>query len=275
MCALPAKTSTILNFIADLFESKASLSTARVYTVAIGNMHRENDYANPTLDDIIQRALNGYQRLIVKKPDARTPITPVLMKRMKEALITTRWRNYDQRLFWAALCLAWNGFLRVSEYASPAPGRYDPNRTLRCGDCTVTPDQVCVQLRVSKTDQFGHGYELKLSKTSDETCPVHAMNAFWTMRTKLGMTSKPLFMFQDGTFLTNKIVDDLLKHLLKDIPDAKFTSHSLRIGAATTAAVNNVPVEEIKKAGRWKSNAFAAYIRGKVPLTGLGQVGKV
>ena len=60
-------------------------------------------------------------------------------------------------------------------------------------------------------------------------------------------------MFEDGSYLTNKIVDYTLKYLLKDV-DGMFTSHSLRIGAATIAAANNVLPEEIQKASRWKSN---------------------
>jgi len=81
-------------------------------------------------------------------------------------------------------------------------------------------------------------------------------------------------MFEDGSYLTNKIVDDTPKNLLKGV-DGKFTSHSLRIGAATTAAANNVPSEEIEKAGRWKSNKYVTYVRTTVPITGLKPYVKV
>ena len=47
------------------------------------------------------------------------------------------------------------------------------------------------------------------------------------------------------------------------------TSHSLRIGAATTAAANNIPPEEIQKAGRWKSDKYVGYVRATVPIAGL------
>ena len=40
-----------------------------------------------------------------------------------------------------------------------------------------------------------------------------------------------------------------------------FTSHSFRIGAATTAIMNGVPKEVLMLMGRWKSNAVNSYIR--------------
>ena len=43
----------------------------------------------------------------------------------------------------------------------------------------------------------------------------------------------------------------------------KFASHSFRIGAATTAAMNGVPEETIMKKGRWKSGAVKSYFREK------------
>ena len=96
---------------------------------------------------------------------------------------------------------------------------------------------------------------------------MRALNAFLSLREELSARDKPLFMFEDGSVLTNNLVDSTLGYLLRDVP-GKFTSHSLRIGAATTAAANNVPAAEIQKSGRWKSNRFTSYVRTAVPLTG-------
>ena len=76
-------------------------------------------------------------------------------------------------------------------------------------------------------------------------------------------------MFQDGSYLTNKIVEDTLNHLLQGVAKGRFTSHSLRIGASTTAAANNIPPEDIRKAGRWKSDKYVGYVRATVPIAGL------
>ena len=137
------------------------------------------------------------------------------MQRLKDRLDSTTWKKYDTALLWSAFTLVWCGYLRVSEYASPSPKVFNVNRTLRCCDVEVTPDQVSVLLRASKTDQFGHGYRLQLSATENQICPVKAMRDFWQLRKELQHHRKPLFMFQDGSYLTSKIVDDTLNHLLQ------------------------------------------------------------
>ncbi|XP_074654505.1 uncharacterized protein LOC141908371 [Tubulanus polymorphus] len=53
------------------------------------------------------------------------------------------------------------------------------------------------------------------------------------------------------------------------LPEASYTSHSFRIGAATNAATNGVPEPVIRELGRWKSDAFKRYIR--ISPTGTGQ----
>ena len=43
--------------------------------------------------------------------------------------------------------------------------------------------------------------------------------------------------------------------------ECKFNTHSIRIGAATSAFVNEISEEEIKKLGRWSSKCFERCIR--------------
>ena len=45
------------------------------------------------------------------------------------------------------------------------------------------------------------------------------------------------------------------------IPCQLYTSHSFRIGSASTATMLGLQEEYIKHLGRWKSNAVRAYIR--------------
>ena len=42
---------------------------------------------------------------------------------------------------------------------------------------------------------------------------------------------------------------------------ALYDTHSLRIGQATDLLKANVPIDEIKRKGRWKSNAVFKYLR--------------
>ena len=86
-------------------------------------------------------------------------------------------------------------------------------------------------------------------------CPVKALTEYRAVHpTKAG----PLFTFQNRKFLTRKDINKALKvHL--DLPAV--SSHSFRIGAATTTANTGHPRWLIQSLGRWTSGSFSAYIR--------------
>ncbi len=48
---------------------------------------------------------------------------------------------------------------------------------------------------------------------------------------------------------------------LAGVDAARYTGHSFRIGAATTAAANGVNDATIQILGRWKSDCYTRYIR--------------
>ena len=89
---VPATEETILQFVAYLFDSKASFSTLSVYLSAIGNLHWERGFGSPTGTDAIQRALTGYKRLLSEKTDPRAPVTPDIMLLLKGKLTSSPWR---------------------------------------------------------------------------------------------------------------------------------------------------------------------------------------
>ena len=74
--------------------------------------------------------------------------------------------------------------------------------------------------------------------------------------------NKPLFIFCNGSYLTHSSLTSILRVLLgrSSIDISRYSSHSFRIGAATTAAAANVPDWLIKVMGRWASNAYQVYI---------------
>ena len=129
-----------------------------------------------------------------------------------------------------------------------------------------------VHLKASKTDPFRIGVDVFVGRTNCKLCPVAAVLSYMTIR---GQTPGPLFMFQDGKFLTRpRFVTEVKTALTAaGVDRAGYSGHSFRSGAATTAAERGLGEATIKLLGRWRSSAYQLYI--KTPRDQLAQVSKV
>ena len=118
------------------------------------------------------------------------------------------------------------------------------------------------QLRASKTDQLGIGTKITVLpvRESPTVCPVKAMQAYLAMRPKV---TEQLLIHFNGKPLTRFQFQAVLKKAATflGLDTSRFSSHSFRIGAATTAASNGAPLDVIMKKGRWRSAAVQSYIR--------------
>ena len=168
-------------------------------------------------------------------------------------------------MLWAACCTCFFGFLRSGEITIPSVKDYDPGAHLSYGDVTLdsntTPSIVQVVIKASKTDPFRKGVKVYLGRTDNNLCPVAAVVAYLALHHKLG--AGPFFKFQSGTALTRASFVDRVRKALKEAGmDAdKFSGHSFRIGAASTAAARGVEDSLIKTLGRWESSAYLLYIQ--------------
>ena len=163
-------------------------------------------------------------------------------------------------MLWAAFCLGFFGFMRSGEFTSGNPCDCSLTAADIAIDSRTNPQLLSVFLRKSKTDQMGEGNFLYLGRTGTSICPVSAMLAYLAVRPT---TPGPLFLFQDGTPLSRSQLvvhlRDALSQLGMDV--ARFSGHSFRIGAASTAARAGFSDSFIQSLGRWKSSAFKTYIR--------------
>ena len=119
---------------------------------------------------------------------------------------------------------------------------------------------LAVHLRRSKTDPFCTGSTLHSGVTGDILCPVTAMFGHLTIHIAIG---HPLFLFSYGSTLSwHRLVQSSHQALnAAGLDDSRFSGHSFRIGAATTAARLGLSDSLIQTMGRWKSSAFQVYIR--------------
>ena len=103
-------------------------------------------------------------------------------------------------------------------------------------DNHTNPRTVQFHFTISKCDQFGKGADIVMGATDDSICPVHAITRYVTMR---GCTPGPFFQNAAGATVTKPwFVKEIRAHLAEcGLHQSKFTGHSFRIGAATTAGI--------------------------------------
>ena len=191
---------------------------------------------------------------------SRLPITPAILRSIFRLLDMS---EYDDVLFWAACCLAYFGFLRSSKFTVPNADAFSPDLHLSVNDISVDrrvdPSQIHVNIKVSKTDPFRHGCIIALGQGRSPLCPVEAVLSYLSIR---GGTAGPLFVRTNGFPLTRAYFSERLRSLLDAAGIAgRYSSHSFRIGAATSAALAGVPEHMIQTLGRWTSSVYLTYIR--------------
>ena len=168
--------------------------------------------------------------------------------------------TFEINLFGLAYALAFFGAFRVSEVVAASTSGQSGG--LELADLSWADDAIQVFLRKSKTDQGRNGVCVRMAATPGTGyCPVTLARIYLEARPR---TAQPnLLVHADGSPLTRGQFTCICKRALEQLGEdpARFTSHSFRIGAATTAASMGLPEATIKGVGRWKSDCFQCYVR--------------
>eukprot|EP00794_Sanderia_malayensis_P020700 gene20700-biopygen17087 len=213
-------------------------------------------------------ATRGLRRIQVVPSKQKMPITPVVLTLIRSQLDLS---VFDDIMLWAACLTAFFGFLRASEFTVPPEG-FLAARHLTVADITTNdglhPDRIFMNLKFSKTDQFGKGCSIVLTKSGNTLCPVLALFHYPHVR---GSAHGPLFHWENYSPLTKGTLNTRLQHVLRLCGWPKtFTLHSFRVGAATTAASLGFPDYLIKALGRWSSDAYQVYYQAFSKSTIIG-----
>ena len=261
----PASETTLCLFVSYLAEEGLRYQSIRAYLSALRHLYISQGQPDPFTENRfprLQYVLKGVHRCEgPAEPRGRLPITPTILPYLREAW-SQQGDSFEHCMLWAACCLGFFAFLRAGEFT--ASTGQDMLSILKPEDITVdnreSPSFLRVFLKKSKTDPFGNGMALFVGRTYHPICPVSAILAFLARRQQ---GQGPLFIHEDGSPLTkNQLVRQVrlaLRH--KGVEVSRYSGHSFRIGAATTAAAVGIPESTIKMLGRWESTAYLRYIR--------------
>ena len=211
----------------------------------------------------LQLVCHGIKRSQGDSSRIRFPLTISHLKLFFQLLAIPNTTSYYSSMLWAAMKLAFFGFLHLGEMTCNSP--YSPAIHLFLCDVTflpnsLSPEHMSVRIKVSKTDPFRSGHTIIIGKTDQPICPVRAMQVFLSFR---GTSTGPLFKYLSGSPLTKAGLTSETRQLLSmsGLQPSQYAGHSHRIGAATTSASVGLPAWFIKTLGRWSSDCYERYIQ--------------
>ena len=242
--SFPISEDILLTFSVCMGRS-VQYSTIKNYLFAIKYYHSSHGYAlNLSAFLRLQLILRGIKRSQGVNSKTRRPIALPIFTLFYHLLNVKYTTNKDSVIVWAAMALAFFGFLRIGELTCGS--HFNPDHHLTISDLVFmpksSPKHMLVRLKVSKTDPFRKGQTIVIGRANSNLCPISAMVAYLESRPTFHNPG-PLFIFQSGSFLTRGRLASETRLLLSKgrLDSSEFAGHSFRIGAATSAASANLP----------------------------------
>ena len=161
----------------------------------------------------------------------------------------------------AVLSLAFFGGLRCSEYSVPnvASAHVAP----RISNVTFS-DTGVMKYKVSRTKTKSHGITVTLGCSQTDICAPCTMTQYLKSRGSVSHVKADSYLFAcQGNPLTSPNVNAFITDLVQSAgwDPSQYTAHSLRAGAASSAAQAGFQDWELKKLGGWESRAYISYVR--------------
>jgi integrase/recombinase XerD len=249
---LPAASSSVLLFIAELHQSPSKISSVRVFITVIRQRHVEKSLPDPTASHLVAKAVEGALRIAAQSkewPLERDPF-PVEALRVWVARPPTLSEFLRSRNA-ALISLGLRAMLRAAEIVK-----------IRLEDVHESNGGLSVRMRPSKADQNALRKPFFVDPSGLPTCPAALVRALIHMRRNQGAQESDL-MFSDvsGRPLSPSAVSSIVKSVADHAGiEGNFSGHSLRIGGASAALAAGFTVDEVMALGAWKSDAVKQYL---------------
>ena len=238
--SLPSEPKIVSLYLTYLSTKNIKMSTLKRRLVSIGVIHKLKGHYLDTKHPSIIENIMGIKR---RKGSIQKAKKPLLISHLKQIINIIdeekieEIKKYRDR---SIILIGFSGGFRRNEIVS-----------LDYEDLDFVPEGLKINLRRSKTDQFGKGFTKALPFfDSSKYCPVVSLKN-WLEISKIN--SGPVFRrFIKGSKLSeNRLTDQTVALLIKEylnltgINGKNYSGHSLRSGFATSAAESGVEERSI------------------------------
>ena len=229
--SLPSNPNIVSLYLTHLSTKNAKMSTLKRRLVSIGVIHKLKGHYLDTKHPSIIENIMGIKR---RKGSNQKSKKPILISSLKEIINVIDNQNKQEIKKCrdrTIILIGFSGGFRRNEIVS-----------LDYDDLDFVPEGLKINIRRSKTDQFGEGSVKALPYfDSSQYCPVISLQK-WIEISRIN--SGPLFRrFTKGSNLSeNRLTDQTVALLIKEylmlagIDCKNYSGHSLRSGFATSAA---------------------------------------
>ncbi len=274
LIAVPAEESTVLRFLAFLQATPGkkgmglSLSTLNVSLAAIKFLHTQFGFsAEQILSPRVKLALRSVA-LQGRPPNKKSPITFDMLSLM----VSTLSPDYDGWLWFTVLLTGYMGAMRGSEYTAVTMFKstivLSPPLSLGSVVFGVDAGLSYMEITIPRTKTSVNGLKKVIGCVNHVMCAVCAMKKYLQFRSLRHSTnlSSPLFISSNRVVVTKDMLNAKIKKLVSELglDTSKYSSHSLRHGAASVAAANGMSDSDVMKLGAWRSQVFIQYIQHNV-----------
>ena len=238
--SLPSEPNIVSLYLTHLSTKDAKISTLKRRLVSIGVIHKLKGHYLDTKHPSIIENIMGIKR---RKGSLQISKKPILINSLKLIIDAIDQQNKQEIKKFrdrSIILIGFSGGFRRNEIVS-----------LDYDDLDFVPEGLKINIKRSKTDQFGEGFTKALPYfDSSQYCPVISLKN-WLNISKI--TSGPIFRrFLKGSKLSeNRLTDQTVAILIKEylnlagINSKNYSGHSLRSGFATSAAESGVEERNI------------------------------
>jgi len=229
--SLPSEPKVVSLYLTYLSTKDVKMSTLKRRLVSIGVIHRLKGHYLDTKHPSIIENIMGIKRRKGSIQKGKKPLLINNLKRLIDVIDQENSKDIKKLRDRSIILIGFSGGFRRNEIVS-----------LDYNDLDFVEEGLKIQIRRSKTDQFGEGSVKALPYfDSSKYCPVISLKN-WIEISKI--ESGPLFRrFVKGSKLSeNRLTDQTVALLIKEylnlagIDSKNYSGHSLRSGFATSAA---------------------------------------